>query len=109
MGTIISPDGLFEWEEEKNTLNKETHGFHFDEILTVFGDPFFLEAYDNEHSTLDEIRFKGIASFDRRIYFFLFYTERGERTRIFSARLAEPYERKYYDENYKQQTSGYER
>ena len=108
MGTIISPDGRFEWDEKKNILNKKDHGFYFEEILAVFNDPFFLEAYDRDNSTLNEIRLKGIASFDRRIYFFLSYTERGERTRIISARLAEPHERKYYDENYKQQITGYE-
>jgi len=109
MGTIVSPDGRFEWDEAKNILNKEDHGFYFEEILAAFDDPFFLEAYDRDHSTLDEIRMKGIASFDRRIYFFLSYTECGERTRIISARLAEPHERKYYDENYQQQITGYER
>ena len=108
MGTIVSPDGCFEWEEEKNTLNKENHGFRFEEVLAVFDDPFFLEAFDNEHSKFDEIRLKGIASFDRRIFFFLSYTERGGRIRLISARLAEPHERKYYDENYRQQTFGHE-
>ena len=108
MGTIVSPDGRFEWEDVKNTQNKKDHGFYFEEVLAVFEDPFFLEAYDNDHSTLDEIRLKGIASFDRRIYFFLSYTEREEKTRIISARLAEPHERNYYDENYRQQISGYE-
>ena len=108
MGTIISPDGRFEWDEDKNTLNKETHGFFFEEILAVFDDPFFLEAYDRTYSTLKEIRMKGIASFDRRIYFFVSYTEREERTRIISARLASPLERECYDENYRQQITGYE-
>jgi len=109
MGTIISPDGRFEWDENKNILNKEDHGFYFEEILALFDDQFFLEAYDQGHSNLDEIRMKGIASFNRRIYFFLSYTERGERIRIISARLAEPHERKYYDENYRKQIAGYER
>ena len=109
MGTIISPDGRFEWDEKKNKLNKEDHGFFFEEILTVFDDPFFLESYDKDHSTLDEVRLKGIASFDRRIYFFLSYAEHRERTRLISARLAEPHERKYYDQNYQKQTGGYER
>jgi len=108
MGTIVSPDGRFEWDENKNILNKEDHGFYFEEILAAFDDPFFLEAYDQDHSSLDEIRMKGIASFGRRIYFFLSYTERGERTRIFSARLAEPHERKYYDEIFKLQNASYE-
>jgi len=109
MGTIVSPDGRFEWEESKNNLNKEDHGFYFEEVLAVFDDPFFLEAYDDAHSTMEEVRLKGIASFDQRVYFFLSYTERGERTRLFSARLAEAHERKYYDENYRQQVSGYDR
>ena len=103
MGTIVSPDGCFEWDEEKNIINKETHGFYFEEILEVFDDPFFLEAYDRDNSTLDEIRWKGIASFDRRFYFFMSYTERDDRIRIISARLAEPLERERYDENYRQQ------
>jgi len=108
MGTVISPDGRFEWDEDKNTLNKENHGFYFEEILAVFDDPFFLEAHDREHSTFGDMRMKGIASFDRRIYFFISYTERGERIRIISDRLAEPLERGRYDENYHQQTAGYD-
>jgi uncharacterized DUF497 family protein len=33
MGTIISPDGRFEWDENKNILNKKDHGFYFEEVL----------------------------------------------------------------------------
>jgi len=108
MGTVISPDERFEWEEDKNIFNKENHGFSFEEILAVFDDPFFLEAYDHDNSTLHEIRWKGIASFDRRIYFFISYTEREDRTRIISARIAEPPERKCYDENYQRQITSNE-
>ena len=106
MGTIISPDGGFEW---KDTLNKETHGFHFEEMLAVFDDPFFLEAYDRDNSTLDETRWKSIASFDRRVYFFISYTERDNRTRIISARLAELPEKERYDENYRHQITNNDR
>jgi len=86
MGSQISPDGRFEWDEAKNILNKEDHGIHF-----------------------NEVRWKGIASYNRRIYFFVSYTERDGRIRIISARLAEKLERELYDENYRQQISGYER
>ena len=109
MGTVISPDGRFVWDEEKNVLNKKDHGFVFEEILAAFDDPFFIEAYDHDNSTLDEVRWKGIASFDRRIYFFISYTERGSCKRIISARMAEPPERKCYDENYQSQITGYDR
>jgi len=74
----------------------------------AFDDPFFLEAYDYDNSTLDEVRWKGIASFNKRIYFFLSYTERESRTRIISARLAEPPERERYDENYRSQIASYD-
>jgi uncharacterized DUF497 family protein len=108
VGTVISPDGHFEWDEDKNILNKEDHGFFFEDILDAFNDPFFLEAYDYDNSTTDETRWKGIASFDQRIYFFLSYTEQDNRTRIISARKAEPLERERYDENYRNQVAGYE-
>jgi uncharacterized DUF497 family protein len=108
MGTIVSLDGHFEWDSDKNQLNKENHGFYFEEILAAFEDRFFLEAYDRENSTLDEIRWKGIASFDRRIYFYISYTERDTRTRIISARLAEPFEKEHYNENYGKQISSYD-
>ena len=103
MGTVVSFDNRFEWEEGKNKLNKENHGFSFEEVLSVFDDPFFLEAYDSDNSTQDETRWKGIASYNRRIYFFISYTEREKRIRIISARLAEPLEKERYDENFKKQ------
>jgi uncharacterized DUF497 family protein len=109
MGTVISPDGRFEWDSKKNRLNKENHGFYFEEILCVFNDPFFLEAYDRDNSSCDEERWKGIASIDRRIFFFISYTEQENRTRIISARLAEPPEKERYNENYQKQIAGYER
>jgi uncharacterized DUF497 family protein len=56
MGTIISPDGRFEWDANKDISNKADHGFSFREILDVFDDPYFLEAYDRENSTMDEPR-----------------------------------------------------
>ena len=107
MGTIVSQDGRFEWEEDKNNLNKANHGFYFEEILAVFNDPFFLEAYDRDNSTLDEVRWKGIASFNQRICFFISYTEQKNRIRVISARLAEPLEKEHYYENYKKQIAGY--
>ena len=108
MGTVISCNGCFEWDENKNIINKEKHGFYFEEIIAAFDDPFFLEAFDRENSTPDEIRWKGIASFDRRIYFFISYTMQDNRTRIISARLAEPPERELYDENFQKQITHYE-
>jgi len=62
-----------------------------------------------DNSSSNEERWKGIASIDQRIFFFVSYTEYENRTRIISARLAEPLEKECYYENYKQQITGYER
>jgi uncharacterized DUF497 family protein len=95
----ISIDGRFEWDENKSRINKELHGLCFDEILPAFDDPFLLEVYDKIHSTITESRFKGLAEMQDFIILYLSYTEPiSGRTRIISARLAEPAEEKMYYE-----------
>ena len=53
--TVIN--GKFEWDSEKDEINKIKHGFSFSEILDVFDDPLFIERYDIEHSSLEEERY----------------------------------------------------
>ena len=97
--TIISADGRFEWDEKKSRANKELHGLNFDEILPAFDDPFLLEIYDEAHSVLEEARFRGLAELQDFIILYLSYTEPASgRTRIISARPAEPIEEKEYYE-----------
>ena len=97
--TIVSDDGRFEWDEEKDSLNKIEHGLYFSEILPAFDDPYLLELYDEAHSTLEEIRFKGLAELQDFIILYLSYTEKATgRTRIISVRPAEPIEEKTYYE-----------
>ena len=97
--TIVSADGRFEWDEEKSITNKECHGLFFDEILSAFDDPYLLELYDENHSTVAEIRFKGLAELQDFIVLYLSYTEPASgRTRIISARAAEPIEERMYYE-----------
>jgi uncharacterized DUF497 family protein len=97
--TIVSEDGRFEWDEEKDILNKAYHGLYFSEILPAFDDPYLLEFYDETHSTREEVRFKGLAELQDFIILYLSYTERTSgRTRIISVRLAEPVEEKAYYE-----------
>ena len=97
--TIISEDGCFEWDMDKNKRNKKDHGLFLSEILPAFDDPFLLEYYDETHSTHNETRFKSLAELQDSIILFLSYTEQSNgRTRIISARLAEPIEEKNYHE-----------
>lgn len=93
--TVIN--GNFEWDSEKDELNKSKHGFSFSEILDMFDDPFFIERYDYEHSSLGEDRFIGLGMSGTALIVMAAYTER-ERTRIISARLATESEKElYYD------------
>ena len=97
--TVISADGRFEWDEDKSRINKELHGFYFDETLPAFDDPCLLEVYDEAHSTLTETRFRGLAELQDVVILYLSYTEQASgRTRIISVRLAEPTEERMYYE-----------
>jgi uncharacterized DUF497 family protein len=96
--TIISEDGRFEWDEEKDEINKDKHGFYFSEILSVFDDPYLLERYDRKNSTDTEDRYIGIGLLDDIVVLFVCYTEKNNTTRIYSARKAKaPEEKEYYE------------
>jgi uncharacterized DUF497 family protein len=97
--TIISEDGRFEWDENKDRLNIKKHGFSFDEILEIFDDPAFLEGYNWEHSK-GEDRYFGIGCLNGILYIIVFYTIR-ERTRIISARRADSDEQEEYNGYFK--------
>ena len=88
---------LFEWDEEKNRINKEKHdGIGFEIAVRVFLDEKRIERYDVEHSSLTEDRWNAIGMVNRLL--FVVYTERGERIRIISARRATKKEEdEYYD------------
>jgi uncharacterized DUF497 family protein len=125
--TIISKDGRFEWDENKDRLNKKDHGFSFEEILEVFDDPAFLEGYVcmrrvhtrgmypetntlpkqptlglvvSEHSEKED-RYYGIGCLNNILYVIAFYTIRGERKRIISARRADNDEQEVYNDYFK--------
>jgi len=96
---IVSEDGRFEWDEDKDRLNKKEHGFSFDEILEIFDDPAFLEGYDLKHSE-NEDRYYGMGCLNGILRVIVFYTMR-ERMRIISARQADSEEQEEYDDYFK--------
>jgi len=106
--TVISEDGCFEWDEDKDRLNRKQHGFSFNEILEIFDDPAFLEGYDDEHSVKEE-RYYGIGCLNNVLYVIAFYTIRKkpeshsavERKRIISARKADSEEQEIYNDYFK--------
>lgn len=47
-------DLKFEWDENKNTINKRKHGISFEEAKTVFYDDDAILFDDPEHSQGEE-------------------------------------------------------
>lgn len=45
---------FFEWDENKNTINKSKHGISFEEAREVFGDINAILFDDPEHSVNEE-------------------------------------------------------
>lgn len=98
--TVVSADGRFEWDADKNKLNQQKHGISFAEILEIFDDPAFLEGYDEAHS-ITEDRYYGMGCLNNMVVIIAFYTERDDRTRIICARQASPKNREEYNDHLK--------
>ena len=86
----------FEWDERKDAGNLRKHGVGFEEAATVFGDVLSLTISDPDHSE-GEDRFISLGMSHRGRLLVVIHTERGDRIRIISARLAAANERKQYE------------
>lgn len=88
----------FEWDEEKERINRTKHGISFETAAYVFQDEYYIEMYDFEHS-IDEERYIAIGMVGNLL--FVVFTERGEHIRLISARPATERERRlYYDQDF---------
>ncbi len=86
----------FEWDEEKNELNIRYHGLDFADVVEIFNYPMLLDLDDRQD--YGEERWTGIGLLQNRVAVVV-YTERYQSTiRIISARKANNYERKRYQE-----------
>lgn len=92
MGVVVE----FEWDPSKEQSNMQKHRVDFTEAATVFGDPLELTISDPDHSR-GESRFLSMGySLDNRLLV-VSYTERENRIRIISARVASSKERRQYE------------
>jgi len=99
METIIN-NIVFEWDDEKNRINKRKHNISFQTEEKVFADENRVEWLDQKHSD-EEDRYITIGKVDEIL--FVIYTEREDRIRLISARRANKKERRMYyagDESY---------
>lgn len=91
----------FEWDDNKNTVNKKKHGISFKEAQTVFSDENALLIHDPDHSQ-EEDRFilLGLSSSIRILIVCHCYRKNDEIIRIISARKATRSEQKQYWERF---------
>lgn len=87
----------FEWDDNKNEINKKKHKIFFEEARTVFYDDAALVIDDPEHSE-DEDRFiiLGLSKCAKLLVVCHCYRESDTVIRIISARKATKTESRYY-------------
>ena len=91
-------DLKFVWDSEKAEINYKKHKVEFELATRVFLDEFKIDEFDEIHSDFED-RYKIIGRAGKILV--VIYTERGERNRIISARLADKEEQEdYYEQFY---------
>lgn len=90
----------FAWDPNKEKTNKQKHGVTFLEACYVFTDRFMLSLFDDEHSG-DEDRWVTIGQTPNNVLVVVHTvteTKGTELVRIISARKANKYESKQYQD-----------
>lgn len=90
---IKSGNMIFEWDENKNQKNKLKYKVDFRTAMLVFNDENRKEFYDFDHSG-EEDRYKVFGKVNDVLV--VVYTERGIKTRIITAWIAEAKEKEIY-------------
>ena len=87
----------FEWDEAKNQSNINKHLISFEEAQTIF-EGEVLTVADDRYAEERYMSFGELVLADGSLVIAVVHTERGERTRLISARKASRRERRQYDE-----------
>ena len=93
LGEIEVGSLVIEWDDNKAAINRKKHGITFEKAAEIFLDDYRIEEIDEEHSG-DEERIRVIGIVEKVLV--VIYTERGEKYRIISARLADKGEKRRY-------------
>jgi uncharacterized DUF497 family protein len=83
----------FEWDPDKDRLNRAKHGIGFAEASAVFGG----DHITIEDATTDEVREKTFGLIRGVLVLCVVHTDREGAIRIISARTATPNERRYFN------------
>ena len=88
---------IYERDPRKAKENLRRHGVSFEDAATVFLDALAVTFPDPEHSTEEDQEITIVLTTKHRVVF-VSHCQRGDRTRIISARKATRKERKQYEE-----------
>jgi len=87
---------IFEWDHAKADANAAKHGVTFEEAATTFGDPMAITVPDPDHSQAEDRLIQLGRSYRQRVLVTVF-TERNDRIRLISSRVATRQERSDYE------------
>jgi uncharacterized protein len=87
---------IFEWDERKNGVNIDKHGFDFADAYRIFELPMAVEL--DERDDYGEARWIGTGMLDGRVVVMAYTEPNGDTVRIISLRKALSYERKNYEQ-----------
>ncbi len=87
----------FEWDANKAAANHRKHGVAFAEAQAVFTDDLAITIPDPDHSFAEE-RWVIIGLSKQHRLLVVVFTERSQRIRLISARVATRAEQKRYEE-----------
>lgn len=91
----------YTWDENKAKEVKREHGIDFVQVINIFEDPFAIEFIDETHSIENEMRYAIIGIASPGLVFLVFTTPTDEEIHLITARLAETWMVKEYEENRK--------
>jgi len=86
----------FEWDPSKARTNLRKHRVAFQEAATVLRDPLAITVLDPDHSQ-EEDRYITVGSSIKGRILMVAHTDRGDRSRIISARELTRAEREAYE------------
>jgi uncharacterized DUF497 family protein len=89
-GMLILEGRTVTWDENKNRKNIREHGIAFPEAVQAFLDPYLVLSYDEDHSSLEETRWKGLGVIGDSLLLMVCFIESDDELRIYSAREAAP-------------------
>jgi uncharacterized DUF497 family protein len=84
----------FQWDNDKNASNLAKHGISFEEASTIFEGPVYTGP---DESSPEEMRERSYGLINGITVVCVIHTDRGETTRIISARKATRTERELFN------------